>query len=184
MNMCAQPYFCIGSWYHTTQLEDSVILCYYNRFHWWKWYYKASEIYISPNMEGLSLGGCTQCFVTFAWKGLGSLQVLCLARTGALLLGCTGDGHTGYIQSFLFWTWGLSTGRMGDEGKYNIPSTICNESCLGKQLPQLASAPWPRMCSLPFPMGWLGCSVRPSVFFSTETHLAHNVFPFSSMISL
>ena len=26
-------------------------------------------------MEGLSLGGCMQCFITFAWKGLGSLQV-------------------------------------------------------------------------------------------------------------
>lgn len=123
-------------------------------------------------MEGLSLGGCIskrQYFITFAWKVLGWLQVYSvlpglvvpcpLAALGMATLAIPSPSSSELEDS---------TGRMGDERKCNIPCRICSESCLGEQLPQFASAPWPRMCSLPFalsfPMGWLGCSVRPCAF--------------------
>lgn len=63
-------------------------------------------IHIPPSIEGLSLGGCVQCFVAFVPKVLGSLQVSSVRKTcsagrtvGPGPLGCAGDIHIDYLRA-------------------------------------------------------------------------------------
>lgn len=138
---------------------------------------------MSSNMEGLSLGGCIQRFINICMESLLLYQKsLSNCQHWCLPFGCAGDRHTGSTQFFVFWTWGLSTGRTGDEEKCDIPSRNCSESCLGKQTHSLL--PWPRMCSPVCPVlshGLLGMLGQTLCFFSTEK--TPKCLPSSSMIS-
>lgn len=132
---------------------------------------------MSSNMEGLSLGGCIQRFITFAWRVFYSIRKACqIASTGACLLAVLGtatlalpSSSSSELEDF------LREEQAMRRSVISLPEIAVKVVLENKRTVYFPGRECAVLFALSFPMDCLGCSARPSVF--SPLRKLQNAFP-------